>query len=189
MQTTQVRDWLPKSIQALRNYDKHKFLSDLHCRRDRGIRRRAAGHGLCHRLGHDAAGGPVLRRRRRLSDLGVRRIFHANRRTDGRVRRRGVWNRRPIRRGRPVPVHAAGRHYSGDSGRHRTGHGGQVHSPPSRGGIHQRHRRHHRQHADQGFLRPARGQCSRRILGPDEGARRRVPDNFAAGNGDLLAWA
>ena len=56
------------------------------------------------------------------------------------------------------------------SGADGPGHGGQVHPPPGRHRLHQRHRGAHRQHADQGLLRPANRARAGRFCGTDGGA-------------------
>ena len=110
-------NWLPKSVLCLARLRPAQISS----RSDRwshgGAGRAAAGHGVCHRFGTDAAGGDLLRHRHRISDFGAGRIEDADWRADRRLRGRRGGDRRGARRGRPVHVHGDGRRAAGHHGR------------------------------------------------------------------------
>ena len=96
---------LPKSDSgSSRQYTRQMFLHDLLAGITVGLGRAAAGHGIWHRLRRDAAGRPLHGCRRRLSDLGSRRLAHPDRRPHRRFRRHRRRHRRALRHERLAMV-------------------------------------------------------------------------------------
>ena len=75
-------NWLPKSVLCLRDYDRHKFLLDLIAGDHGWLGGAAAGDGVCHCVGTDAAGGDLLRDRYWVPDFGAGRVEDADWRAD-----------------------------------------------------------------------------------------------------------
>ena len=161
--------WLPKSILALRGYDRATFRHDLIAGDHRRAGRAAAGDGVCDRLRPHAPGRHLLRDRHRLHHLGARRLARPDRRSDRRLRRRRLRHRRRARRRGPVHVHDDGRRHARHPGRDGDGHGGSLHPAPGRRRVHQRHRGPHREHADSRFSRAPDDREPRRVPRPPRG--------------------
>jgi len=107
-----MKDWLPRSI--LGSEGLHLEINSRGCSgRGHGWTRGApAGDGICNRIGRCAAGGTVLRHRRRVPDLRPGRIDHNKSAAPRGFCRRGLRHRREVWFRRTVHVYAHGRSVS-----------------------------------------------------------------------------
>ncbi len=162
--------WLPKSILALRDYDRATFRHDLIAGHHRRAGRAAAGDGVRHR---------VRPARPRPASTAPSSPASSSRRSAARASRSAV---RPAPSSSSSPASSPQHGVAGlfmctmmagvmlvILGVTGDGNGGSLHPAPGRRRVHQRHRGPHREHPDSRLPRAADDRESRRVPRPPRG--------------------
>ena len=167
--------FIPEIVSTLRGYTRRQLFADLQRRRHRRHRRPPAGHRVRASPAASRPSAGCHRHRRRLPDLGARRLARADRRAHRRVRRHRLRHRPEVRLRRAHGRHAHGRRAS--SSRWALARLGAAIKfiPLSRGDrLHERHRGHHLLQPGQGPARPAHGRRCRRDSSRSGAPTRRI---------------